>query len=118
MSRPRFLANHDLTEAIVLGVSRREPAIEFQRLREVGMADRPDAEVLEYAAINGFLLVSHDVNTMTAHAAERLAKGLRMPGVFVAHQSAPIGVIIEDLVMIWVSSEAEEWADQVTFLPM
>jgi hypothetical protein len=49
MSRPRFLADHDLTEAIILGVIRREPAIEFRRLREVGLADRSDAHVLDYA---------------------------------------------------------------------
>ena len=118
MSRPRFLANHDLTEAILLGLMRREPAIEFHRLRELGMADRPDAQVLDYAARNNLLLVSHDVNTMTASAAQRIAAGLPMPGVFVAHQSDPIGLIIEDLILIWAGSEAEEWTQQIVFLPL
>ncbi|MBV8780131.1 MAG: DUF5615 family PIN-like protein [Phycisphaerae bacterium] len=66
MSRPRFLADHDLTEAIHLGVVRREPSIEFHLLREVGIADRADSEVLDYAASHGLILVSHDVNTITA----------------------------------------------------
>jgi hypothetical protein len=118
MSRPRFLANHDLTEAILLGVMRREPTLEFRRLREVAMADKPDAEVLEFAARQNLLVVSHDVNTMTAHAAKRIAAGLPMPGVFVTHQSDPIGIIIDDLILIWVASEAEEWAGQVVFLPI
>jgi predicted nuclease of predicted toxin-antitoxin system len=87
MSRVRFLADHDLTEAIVLGVRRREPTMEFLRLRDVGLADRPDNEVLEHAAGAGFLLVSHDVNTMAAHASARLKAGLSMPGVFLAHSS-------------------------------
>ncbi len=34
MSRPLFLADHDLYEHIVVGVLRREPAIEFLRVRE------------------------------------------------------------------------------------
>ena len=118
MSRPRFLADHDLTEAILLGLMRREPAIEFRRLREMGMADSPDTEVLEYAARLNLLIVSHDVNTMTAHAAERIGAGLPMPGVFLAHQSDPIAMIIEDLLLIWAASEAEEWARQVVFLPI
>lgn len=118
MSRPRFLANHDLTEAIPRGVLRREPGVEFLRLRDVGLADRPDAYVLEYAASHGLLMVSHDLNTMTAHAAERLASGRSMPGVFLAHQSDPIGRIIDDLVLIWSASEAEEWAGQIVFLPL
>ena len=50
MSRPRFLADHDLNEHIIDGVQRREPALEFVRAREVGMSDRPDAELLAYAA--------------------------------------------------------------------
>ena len=66
MSRPRFLADHDLNEHIIDGVLRREPALEFIRLREVGLSDRPDFEVLTFAADNTFLLVSHDVNTMPA----------------------------------------------------
>lgn len=118
MSRPHFLANHDLTEAIVLGVMRREPSLEFRRLREAGMADRPDAEVLEYAARENLLLVSHDVNTMTAHAARRLAAGLPMPGVLLAHQGDPIAPIIDDLILIWAASEAEEWASTIVFLPI
>jgi hypothetical protein len=118
MSRPRFLADHDLTEAIILGVLRREPAIEFRRLRDVGLANRPDSEVLDYAAHTGLLLVSHDVNTMTAHAADRTRAGLRMPGVFLTHQRHPIAPTSEDLILIWAASEAEEWAGQIVFLPM
>jgi hypothetical protein len=118
MSRPRFLADHDLTEAIVLGVLRREPAIEFRRLREVGFADRSDSQVLEYAASAGFLLVSHDVNTMTAHASERLKSGLSTPGIFLVHQADPARGTIDDLILIWAASEAEEWTDQVVFLPV
>jgi len=36
MSRLRFLANHDLTEAIIVGVLRREPSIEFLRFAGPG----------------------------------------------------------------------------------
>ena len=91
MSRPRFLADHDFTEAILLGLNRREPGIEIRRLRDVGLSDRTDPDVLEYAAAEGLLILSHDVNTMTGHASERIAAALQMPGVFVAHQHDPIG---------------------------
>lgn len=45
MSRPRFLADHDLNEQIVTGVLRREPALECVRARDVGMSERSDAEM-------------------------------------------------------------------------
>ena len=41
-----------------------------------------------------------------------------MPGVFVSHQGDNIGVVIDNLIMIWAASDAEEWADQIVFLPL
>ena len=37
MSRPRFLADNDLMDQIVLSVQRREPVLPITRLREVGL---------------------------------------------------------------------------------
>jgi hypothetical protein len=118
MSRPRFLADHDLNEHIVAGVLRREPALEFIRLRDVGLSDRPDAEVLAFAAASGFLLVSHDVNTMPAAAYARVAAAELMSGLLMVHQAQSIAPIIDSLVLIWSASEAEEWHGQVCFLPL
>jgi hypothetical protein len=64
MSRPRFLADHDLNEHIVTGVLRQEPIVDFVRVRDLGMSAFPDSEILAYAASGRFLVVSHDVNTM------------------------------------------------------
>jgi hypothetical protein len=118
VSRPRFLADHDLNEHIVAGVLRRAPPVEFIRTREVGLRDHPDPEVLEYAASHGLIVVSHDVNTMPAHAYERLAAGQSLAGLVMVPQSVPVGEVIDDLMLIWSSSEAEEWEGQVAFLPL
>lgn len=118
MSRPRFLADHDLNEHIIDGVLRREPAVEFVRSRDVGLSDRPDSEVLAFAAANNFLVVSHDVNTMPNQAYTRLAAGDPMRGLLMVRQLQPIAPVIDSLVLIWSASEAEEWQDQVRFLPL
>lgn len=49
MSRPRFLADHDLNEHVIHGVVRREPTIEFIRSRDAELANASDDEVLHYA---------------------------------------------------------------------
>ncbi len=118
MSRPRFPADHDLNEHIIDGCLRREPALEFVRVRDFGLSDRPDPEVLAFAAVQGFLLVSHDVNTMVGHAYARLAAGEPMAGLLMVKQTQPIGPVIDNLVLIWSASEAEEWQRQVRFLPL
>lgn len=117
MSRPRFLADHDLNEHIVDGVERREPALEIIRARDIGLGDKPDADVLAFAAENRFLIVSHDVNTMPAQAFSRLAAGEAMCGLFMVRQTQLIAPVIESLVLIWSASEAEEWQNQVRSLP-
>ena len=89
MSRPRFLADHDLNEHIVTGVLRREPAIEFSRVREFGLSEASDNEVLDFAQRQGLLVVSHDVNTMTAAAYARLSSGGSISGLFMVQQTLP-----------------------------
>ena len=58
MSRPHFLADNDLNDAIVMGVLRREPTIEFARLRDLGLATRADPEVLDHAAREKWIVSS------------------------------------------------------------
>jgi len=118
MGRPRFLADHDLNEHIVLGVQRREPAAEFLRARELGLSESADDRVLEHAARTGLIVVSHDVNSMAKTASERLAARKPMTGLLMVRQSNPVRSAIEDLVLIWSATEGEEWRDQIWFLPI
>ena len=46
MSRPRFLADHDLNEHIIDGVARREPGLECVRVRDLSLDSAPDGQVL------------------------------------------------------------------------
>ncbi|NIP26742.1 MAG: hypothetical protein GWN81_18995, partial [Phycisphaerae bacterium] len=97
MSRPRFLADHDINEHVVVGVCRREPALQFIRVRDIGMADRPDADILAYADQERLIVVSHDVNTMPAAAYVRMAEDKTIAGLLMVQQSDPINSIIDSL---------------------
>ena len=118
MSRPRFLADNDLMDQIVLGVQRREPALQIIRLRDVGLEKAADAEVLEYAAQTGAIVVSHDVNPMTAAAVDRIEAGREMAGLLLVHQQSPVAATIDDLIVIWIASDAAEWNNDIRFLPL
>jgi predicted nuclease of predicted toxin-antitoxin system len=118
MSRPRFLADQDLNDHIVHGVLRQEPTIEFLRVRDLGMSERTDEEILSYAEAERLLVVSHDVNTMTAAAFARIAHGEHFCGLLMVQQTTSIRLVIDSLVLIWTASEIEEWQNQVVFLPL
>ena len=69
MRPPRFLADADFNQKIVLGIRRREPSVDFLNALDGGVIGLPDPEVIGVAAQSGWILVSHDRKTMASHFA-------------------------------------------------
>jgi hypothetical protein len=63
-------------------------------------------------------LLTHDVTTMKKHAFARISAGLPMPGVFEIAQVLPIGVAIDEILIVVECSLEDEWEAQVRFLPL
>ena|SRR5579884_2176014 len=115
--RPRFQADADFNHKIVVGLRRREPAIDILSAHEGGVVDIPDPEVLATAAELGRILVSHDRKTMPAYFT-RSRETRSSPGLIIVAQNLDIGLAIEDLVLIWAVTDAEEWAERIGFVPL
>jgi hypothetical protein len=62
--------------------------------------------------------VTHDVSTFSAFAFDRVAAGLPMPGVIEIPATAPMAVIIEELILIAGASDPDEWKDTLRYLPL
>jgi hypothetical protein len=39
-------------------------------------------------------------------------------GVLIVGQQLPHSVVVEELLMIWTASEAEEWLNRICFIPI
>jgi len=113
----RFLADADLDEGIVSGCLRRESTMDFLSASDAKVRGLPDPEVLRIAAEDDRLLVSHDFRTMPHHFGEFLQATGSSPGVFLVKQSSPIGDVIEELVLIWSGTDAEEWKNRIVRIP-
>lgn len=113
----RFLADADLNRAIVSGVLRREPSLDFLTAKAAGLRGMHDLDVLALAAQRQRVLVSHDVGTMPAHFQAFRNAGKRSSGVFMIHQTLDVGTAIEELLLIWIASEASEWDNRLEWLP-
>jgi hypothetical protein len=74
--------------------------------------------ILEWAAQAGRVLLTHDVATMTRYAYDRVREGKPMPGVFEVGRAVPIGVAIEEIVLLAECSLDGEWEGQVRYLPL
>ena len=114
----RFLADADLNKSIVSGVLRREPAIDFLTAGSAGLRRLKDLEVLALAAEQQRVLVSHDVGTMPAHFRTYRNAGKRSAGLFLVAQTLDVGTAIEELLLIWLASDASEWENRLVWLPL
>jgi len=73
-----------------------------------------DSEVLALAADQRRVLVSHDVGTMPAHFGALRNAGKPGSGVFLIPQSFDVGMAIDELLLVWLASEASDWEDRLT----
>ncbi|HJQ25599.1 MAG TPA: DUF5615 family PIN-like protein [Blastocatellia bacterium] len=115
--KPRFQADADFNQNIVRALRRRQPGIDFQTADDAGLRGLDDLEILAVAAREGRILVTHDRHTMPRHFAEFLTAE-HSPGVFILSQSLPISHAVEELLLVWEASEAEEWSDTIQALPL
>jgi hypothetical protein len=113
----RFQADADLNQAIVTGVLRREPRVDFQTANLSQLSGLSDPEVLSFVAQEGMVLVSHDQRTMPKHFAE-FAIAQTSAGVIIVLQSLPISKAIDSLIKVWQSSDAEDWINRIAYLPL
>jgi hypothetical protein len=67
---------------------------------------------------NFFILVTNNRKSMPQHLQDHLAQGRHVPGIFELNPNMSIGETIEELLLIWGASEAEEYQDQLIYLPL
>lgn len=115
--QPRFLADADLNFIIIAALQRRFPEIDFKSALGAGLQGLDDLEVLARAATEGRVLVTHDQSTMPDNFA-RFIETATSAGVIIAPQSRAPSEIVEDLALIWMASDAAEYANRLLYLPM
>ncbi|MGB5631446.1 MAG: DUF5615 family PIN-like protein [Waterburya sp.] len=114
----RFLADENFNNQIVRGIFRQNPDIDLIRVQDVDLSGADDPTVLAWAAEKGRIVLTHDVATMTTFAYQRIQAGLSMPGLFEVNRRVPVGLAIEEIILIAECSIEGEWEGQVRFLPL
>ena len=114
----RLAADENFNRRVVRGLLRLKPDLDIVHVQEVGLSSADDPTVLEWAAREGRILLTHAKTTMTRHAFERVQNGLRMPGVCEVSRNLPIGVVIADILLLADFSLDGEWEGQVRYLPL
>lgn len=114
----RLAADENFNGDIVRGLIRRNPQVDIVRVQDVGLSGANDPAVLEWAAAENCVVVTHDVSTLAGHAFARVTAGQPMPGVFAVPSLVAVGRAIDDLLLFAECSHEGEWEGQVRFLPL
>lgn len=114
----KFAADEDFNHDIVRGLLRHSPDLDIKTVHDAGLAGSADPVILAWAADEGRVPLTHDVQTMTRHAYDRVRAGDRMPGVFEVPQWLSVGRAIEEITLIAHASRDGEWEGQVRYLPL
>jgi hypothetical protein len=114
----RFLADQNFDGDIVRGLLRRLRDLDVVTAYEAHLMEASDPDLLEWAADQERVVLTHDRRTMPDYANERIRAGLRMCGVVVVPKRLPLAQVINDLELIAACSLEGEWEDKVQFLPL
>ena len=77
----------------------------------------PDADLLHYLELSQRLLVTDNRESMPEHLREHWAEGGHIWGLFWVHPHLSTGRLAQELVMVWETSEAEEWMEITDWIP-
>jgi predicted nuclease of predicted toxin-antitoxin system len=110
-------ADEDFNNRILRGVIQRLPNLDALRVQDAGLSGVRDLDLLHWAAAENRILLTHDAATLIDLANHRVASGLPMPGVFLVNQSAPIGRVIEQLILLIECSYEGEWQGRICYVP-
>jgi predicted nuclease of predicted toxin-antitoxin system len=114
----RFLADENFDNDILRGILRENPDFDVIRVQNTEIYEAEDPSVLAWAAKAGRILLTHDVNTLIDFAYDRVRAGLPMPGVFEVRKPFSTRAVITALMIIDGASDADEWENQITYIPL
>ena len=92
-----LLIDENFDQRILRGLKLELPDVDYVVVQESGLSGLRDPRLLEWAAANERITVTHDVNTIPKYAYERVRAVQSMPGVIVIPEDLAIGAAIEEL---------------------
>jgi predicted nuclease of predicted toxin-antitoxin system len=114
----RLVSDADFNGRVLRALRRSDPSLDVVRVQDVGLRTAPDPDVLEWAATEGRVVLTRDQGTMVGFAYARVGAGLPMPGVVVTRDYLPIGLQVQDILIVAHCSAPNGLADQVVFIPL
>ena len=114
---PKFLADENFDGNAFREIKRLFITLEFIRVQDLQLQGAEDELILEWAAVRGYVLLTHDVSTMTIYAYDRMSQELPFPGMVVVRRHSSIGRMVRELEIRIACTREDEWENRIEFVP-
>lgn len=114
----RLLADENFNGRILRALKRQIPDLDLVRVQDTPLSGADDPAILQFAADEKRVLLTHDQETLVWHAWQRVRSGTAMSGVVVARTDQPIGQVIADLELLLLAGRPEDTDQRILFLPL
>ncbi|MCA9904968.1 MAG: DUF5615 family PIN-like protein [Anaerolineae bacterium] len=114
----RFLADENFNGKLLAGLRAALPDLDVVRVQDTDKVASSDPELLAWAAEQGLILLTHDVQTVAGYAYDRVRDGLPMPGIIEVRITQGLGATIQELALMIGASTPDEFNNQVRYIPL
>ena len=116
----RFLIDENISPRYRTQLLYHEPSLMVLVIGDEGAPPKstPDPKILEWCEQNQFILITNNRRSMPQHLEDHLAAGHHMPGIFTINLEVPMRKIIDQLLLIVGASDADEYIDWITYIPL
>ena len=116
----RYLIDENVDPSYQIQLLRRQPDLVVWAIGDPGALPKStlDPDILIWCEEHGSLLVTNNRTSMPPHLADHLAQGRHVPGILQLNPKMSIGQTIDELILIAVASEDDEYQDYITHLPL
>ena len=115
----KFILDENLSFRLKIAVLRLNPEIDILR---VGDENAPklgtlDPDALIYLGISQRLLITDNRTSMPEHLKDYWQTDQKMWGLLWVRPTTTMGKLAEELILIWETSQAEEWINVIDWIP-
>jgi hypothetical protein len=115
----KWLADENFRNAILRGILRRFPAFDIVRAQDVPeISGQDDRVLLKWATAEDRVVLTHDVSTTIPAMREQLRIASRCAPIVFASDLMPIGLVVEELLLLDECAIEQDWAAGVLYLPL
>ena len=116
----RFLIDENISPEYRTQLLRHDPSLTVLAIGDEGAPARGtlDPDILEWCEKHQFNLITNNRESMPQHLCDHLAAGHHVPGIFTINRKVSIGLIIDQLLLIVGASDADEYIDRITYIPL